>query len=445
MKKGEFEESMSTGKKIDKSAHIGDAGIALIHTRVSEMGHVWHPRGLDAGIDGMIELRDSSTGVVSNRHLLVQSKASDSNFPGESPEKFHYIVDERDLSYWLKATQPVILVCSHPKAGEAWWVHVQRYFADPARRADRRVNFVKTTMRFEGGIADRLFAVADPHGQAHTPVAENRAEKVVSNLLPVVIPEAYWSYKSRARDTGHAYALQRESQLELRHDFVVKGGRLLTWSPVDGTALTGVADGAGMVRPTGELIDGGADNERLLVWMLNAALRHDVREDCSFHRNRRMVYFKATEGLTPRRANSDGKHLRTVFKGYPKKSDESKIAYYKHSGLQWQFISIDGEWLCTLTPDYFYSYDGHRESRYTASYLSGIKKLERNQAVLGETRMWAAFLRFEPNLLDQRARILDFGELVTFDVQRGIDDESWRKDLGDTGSADELSLFEQTK
>uniref|UniRef100_A1UQ25 DUF4365 domain-containing protein n=1 Tax=Mycobacterium sp. (strain KMS) TaxID=189918 RepID=A1UQ25_MYCSK len=435
---------MSNGKKIDKSAHIGDAGIALIHMRVSAMGHVWHARGLDAGIDGMIELRDPGTGVVSNCHLLVQSKASDRQFPGETPEKFHFVVDERDLEYWLQATLPVILVCSHPNTNEAWWIHIQHYFADPARRADRRVDFAKATMAFDKNSSDRLFAVADPHGQAHNPVAEHRVEKLVSNLLPVAIPLQYWSYESRAKDTGHAYALQRDSELEVRHDFVVKGGHLLTWAPVEGTALAKATEGCGKVAPAGELMDGGADNERLLVWMLNAALRHDVRDDCVYHRKRRMLYFTATKGLKPRRVNTAGKHLRTVFKGHPKKKDPNKIAYYKHSGLQWQFVNFEGEWFCTLTPAYFYSYDGRKESRFTASYLSGIKKLERNQAVLGETRMWAAFLRFEPDLLDERDRILDFGELEAFDVERGLDDESWRKDLADTGSSDEISLFEHT-
>lgn len=435
---------MSIGKKIDKSAHIGDAGIALIHMRVSAMGHVWHARGLDAGIDGMVELRDPGTGVVSNCHLLVQSKASDRQFPSETPDKFHFIVDERDLNYWLQATLPVILVCSHPKANEAWWVHVQGYFADPARRADRRVDFAKATMAFDGDICDRRFAVADPHGHAHTPIAEHRAETLVSNLLPVEIPQEYWSYRSRAKDTGHAYALQRDSELELPYDFVVKGGRLLAWSPVDGTALAKATEDGGTVVPSGELMEGDADNERLLVWMLNAALRHDVREDCVYHRKRQMLYFKATPGLRLRRLNTGGKHLRTVFKGHPKKSDPGKMAYYKHSGLQWQFLNLNGEWFCTLTPDYFYSYDGRKESRYSASYLSGIKKLERNQAVLGETRMWAAFLRFEPNLLDERGRILDFGELEAFEVERGIDDESWRKDSTNIGSGDEISLFEHT-
>jgi hypothetical protein len=55
----------------------GDAGIALIHRRTSEMGFAWHPRGsLDAGIDGEIELRDPATDAALNKILFVQSKAS---------------------------------------------------------------------------------------------------------------------------------------------------------------------------------------------------------------------------------------------------------------------------------------------------------------------------------------------------------------------------------
>jgi hypothetical protein len=435
---------VTNGKKVDKSAHIGDAGIALIHTRVSAMGHVWHPRGLDAGIDGSIELRDPGSGEVSNCHIQVQSKASDRDFPGETASKFHYIVDERDLEYWMQANTPVILICSHPRSAEAWWVHVQSYFDDPARRADRRVDFTKTTMAFDDDISDRLFAVADPHGQAHTLVAEHREETLVSNLLPVDLPEQYWSYPTRLKDTGHVYRVQRESGKAYRHDFVLKGGRLLAWAPVDGTALAAAVSGEPGIVPTGELMDGNDDSERQLVWMLNAALRQDVASDCDFHRKRQMLYFRATEDLKPRRVRTGGKHLRTVFKAHAKKADPSQVAYYKHSGLRWQFMNLEGAWFCSVTPDYFYSYDGKKESRYTASYLSGIKKLERNASVFGETRMWSKYLSFEPDLLDDRERILDFGRLESFRVERGITDELWRKDPAQPSVDNSTwSLFEE--
>lgn len=59
--------------------------------------------------------------------------------------------------------------------------------------------------------------------------------------------------------------------------------------------------------------------------------------------------------------------------------------------------------------------------------------------------MWATYLRAEPNLLDQRERLLDFGELLTFPVGLGIDDAAWRKDAEQAaGGSDEVSLFEET-
>lgn len=116
---------VGSGKQVSRSAHIGDAGIALIHQRVSAMDHVWHERTVDAGINGTIELRDPATGEVSNCPFQVQSKASDNDFPGETADRFHYDCDERDLDYWMKSSMPVLLVCSHPKRGEAWWAHIQ--------------------------------------------------------------------------------------------------------------------------------------------------------------------------------------------------------------------------------------------------------------------------------------------------------------------------------
>ena len=241
--RGGIQQVVASGKKIDKSAQIGDAGIAMIHQRASAMEHVWHERKIDAGIDGLIELRDPATGEVSNCLIQVQSKASNRDFPSETTSKFHYISDDRDLEYWLQSTLPVILVCSHPKTQEAWWVHIQDHFGDPARRAECRVDFDKATMAFDDDITDRLFAVADPHGRAHTPVADERPEVLVSNLLPVVIPNAFWSYRTRLTKPGEVYLLQRESGLAVRDDFILTGGQLLAWAPVEGTALARAQSG----------------------------------------------------------------------------------------------------------------------------------------------------------------------------------------------------------
>lgn len=138
-----------------------------------------------------------------------------------------------------------------------------------------------------------------------------------------------------------------------------------------------------------------------------------------------------------------------MFKGYPKPSDPTQMKYYRHSALEWQFIPADDGWYCALTPTYFYSHDGASESRFSHSYLSGIKRREKNTAVLQETKMWATYLRNEDTLLTENTRILEFGELASFQVHRGITDESWKRGADrderedDERSSDVVSLFEE--
>lgn len=418
---------MASGKKLSESEMIGDAGIALIHRRVSAMGHAWRQLGLDAGIDGSIELRDALTGEVSNRHILVQSKASKRLFPGETMDRFHFICDERDLDYWLKSDQPVILVCSHPEDDGAWWVHVQSYFADAARRADRRVDFDKRTMSFQGDISDRLFAVADPEGRAHTPSPAFKQEVLESNLLLARPPASYFSYVTTASGAREVYEAQRIENLGLRHDFVLSAGRLITFRIVDETGLGVTVRGEPTVHSLSDLVDGHGDDVRLAVQLLNRALRDDLSEDCDYARSRNLLYVRATDDLTTRKWNTGGSNWRSMFKAYPSKKDPSKVSYCRHAALSWQFVSVDNDWYCALTPDYYFTRDGHRESLFSADLLKKIKMIDRHQAVRQETRMWASILRGEVTLLKEpRTRILNFGDIATFSIDRGIDDAAWK-------------------
>lgn len=404
----------------------GDAGVAIIHRAVSQMGHVWHERGLDAGIDGTIELRDSTTSEMSNRHIFVQSKATE-RLSGETETHFHYVCKERDIAYWMKADEPVILVVSRPSTDEAWWVHVQSWFEDPGHRASRRVDFNKEKQRFAGDITARLFAVADPYGQAHTPVADHRAETLVSNMLPVEIPDVFYSALTSVRTSKAVWEAQRKSSSPSRLDFVLRGGRVYSWSRISGTGLARVADAAPTMRPVGELESGDADNRRLLVHLLNQGLKQDLHGICRWHQGRKFLYVRPSQDLSEFHVGGPSGRGRLAFKGYPVKKDPSRIAYYKHAALDWSFTDVNGSWFCLLRPDYLYTVDGKHESPYADDNLAGIKRLERNAAVLGETRLWETLLRSsaEPTLLNEAENILDFGPLMTFDLDRGIDDKTW--------------------
>jgi hypothetical protein len=428
-------------KKIDKSAHTGDGAIALIHTRVYEMGFVWHERKTDAGIDGEIELRNPVTGEVANRMLLVQSKGKgERRFPGENDTTFHFLCSEADVDYWMSAPVPVLLVCSHPETGEAWWMHVQDWFADPAHRASGRIDFDKNTQRFDQSAAHRLLNLADPHGDAHVPVAEDRPEMLTSNLLHVTIPEIIYHAPIDTQDAREVFARQRDldTDLPIGEDFILRGDRIYTWRPPHLSALGKIITGGVQELAVAEWADAADDTRpRWLVHLLNQALRSDIAADCAWHGGRKIVYWRATSDLTARSIRSVTGRTRQVFTPKYKKNDPGQVSYYLHAALEWQFLMIDGNWYCALVPTYHYTRDGYRDSLYLSEYLAGIKRLDRNPAVYHQTRMWAHYLHGDDDTLDLCSTILTYGQLETFNTDKGIDDKAWLSDPRKSADDDE--------
>lgn len=413
-------------KKIDRSAQIGDSAVALIHVRVNEMGFVWHERKIDAGIDGSIELRDPATGQVNNRHFLIQSKGRDNRFPGETDRGFHFLCRREDVDYWMASPVPVLLVCSHPATGEAWWVHVQGWFADPGRRASGRVDFDKATMRFDASCSSRLLALADPHGDAHVPVPARKPETLTSNLLSVTVPGGLYRAPASGRSPGDVYEALGEGGTPLRHDWLLRGGLLHTWHPTDGTPLGLAVDGPSERVETAAAA-GDADGQRLVVALLNNTFRHDQRLDCDWTADRKTIYFKATPRLEDRKILGGSGRPKLVFHA-KRTADGGRVRYYKHAALAWQFLYVDGGWLCALEATHHYTRDGYRESDYAGELRAGLKRLDKNRAVFGNVKMWAAYLKGEEDLLGPRDTVLGYGDLLGFGVDVGIDDKDWLAD-----------------
>ena len=64
-------------KRITHQQITGQQGVNFVEGVVLEMGFIWHPTNaaLEAGIDGIIEIRDPVTGDVTNNIIQVQVKA----------------------------------------------------------------------------------------------------------------------------------------------------------------------------------------------------------------------------------------------------------------------------------------------------------------------------------------------------------------------------------
>lgn len=431
---------MADRKTMTRQTLIGEKGIELISRRCLQMGYLFHPRRVDHGIDGHMDLVEADTGAVLNLTLLVQSKAQDRPFQGENADAFRYLCDQRDLDMWLSGNAPVILVFSHPEQEEAWWVEVKAAFPDATARAKRTILIDKRTQRFDRDAAATLMDLALPKDAGLYLRPPSITETLTTNLLLVAeMPASLFVATSRF---GGDYRAAGEALGE-------RGMRASGWILRDGV----VYSFDNLREEPGSILCGGDVEEHATAeWaesddldtryrfqdLLTRAVQ-DSYPELRWHKDRRHVHFRATTDLSPRKVSRrPGGRGRTVFGPHPDRREPDKIGYYHHAALQMRFRRLDGAWLCELEPDYCFTSDGVTEHRNADKLLAGIKRLERHAAVSGWTSMWAAYLRGPGDLLTP-TKPVEFADLLTVQVERGIDDKRW----GPTPAADGDELQER--
>lgn len=116
---------------------------------------------------------------------------------------------------------------------------------------------------------------------------------------------------------------------------------------------------------------------------------------------------------------------RDVFEQYTKRDDPSQTAFCRHSAFEGQFLRLGDEWYLEITPTYHFTSDGYTEDKFRVERLQKIKRLDRNQAVLGHLRMWAVYLSRPQDLLSVNYSFLRFGLLVTVDINTSLNDDVW--------------------
>src|SRR5262249_16389762 len=111
-----------------------------------------------------------------------------------------------------------------------------------------------------------------------------------------------------------------------------------------------------------------------------------------------VLYFAGTPDGNARRVpfrSVKERAERTIFQGYPYTRGKriGEIAYYSHFACSAQFRRDDGDGYLEVVPTYHFTSDGQRRHPLSDQYLSGIKRQERQGAVLYQVVMWASLLR----------------------------------------------------
>ena len=123
-------------KTITNQQIIGSRGEAFVSERANAMGFMFSRYGPpEAGMDGLLEIRDPVTGAASGRLVAVQVKTRyTGSYTGETEAGFEYLMEETDVSYWKGCNLPVIVVLVHLERNQAYWKSVDTGEGPAGRR-----------------------------------------------------------------------------------------------------------------------------------------------------------------------------------------------------------------------------------------------------------------------------------------------------------------------
>ncbi len=195
------------------------------------------------------------------------------------------------------------------------------------------------------------------------------------------------------------------------------------------------------------------DTKHQFVWLLNKCLKEKTwLLRLRFDKHHGYYYFPATKDLNTRKVwyqSHQNRVSREVFKQYSKKSNPSQRAYCRHSAFEGQFLRLEDGWYLEITPTYHFTSNGYTEDKFRAERLQGIKRLDRNPAVLGQLLMWADYLsQSTQGVFSLEYPFLRFGQLATVDINASLPDDLWNnveeedeaENLGETDN--QLELFD---
>lgn len=426
-------------KKITHSDMIGKAGVALVTLRLSEMGFLFHETGsVEAGTDGFVELRNPSSGEMLSSVFRLQSKATENGraWSSETEQGFTFTCKAKDISDWVASNVSVVLVCSDTKRQVAYWKDVTSYFADPAKRQRRQVVFDKVTDAFDKNAVSALAAVAIPKTAGLFIPPPARSERLVSNLLAVVAyPSQVWVAPALVTHMADVERTLRAAGIGV--ECFLRSATVFSFRAFEESAWSDICDVDAAERiESSEWVDSDDQTKQYeFAELLRRALGEKVREQLAYDRKEKLFYFHASDDLSPVRIGSG----RRAFYAQPKRNGEGN-SFCRHLGFRGQFLRLDGSWYLEINPQYRFTSDGHRRSKFEAENISKLKRMQHNDAVRQEVQAIATYLTERPNLLTPSYRFIAFGELLEFDVPFGFDETAWRADEED--ATGETRLFE---
>jgi hypothetical protein len=424
-------------KKLSPQQLIGQRGELLAAERALSMSLAWQSQNrLETGIDGFMEVRDPVTHAMTGKWLGAQVKTTESGtYSRETDIGFEYLLNPSDLAYWRDANVPVIIVLVRLADGTMFWQPVDA--GDAAE--PRRLRFDKATDAFDRQSADLIAGLTIAKAQlgSHVP-SMLTGEPVHLNMLRLLLPPTIFVGRS-------AFRSQREATREMmaqrgRHyfDWVLRERMFWSFRDPRGTALEEVVDPDSLERLETEAVSlpDAPDDENTFIDLLRRSVEAQVREDLSFDRDSRTLYFRAHAPGTKRVYEYRSLAQMTSADVVSVYQQEGRQTVIRHHALAARYIRLGDDWFASVSPTFVFTTNGYQAHRGASALLAGKKRFERNGSMRGQFLLWRHFLiasgepevdlLTDPAALDARPRIR-FEALESVEMERAVPEAAWAR------------------
>lgn len=429
-------------KKFKSQTLTGQKGVNLIEGIVLDMGFVWNPTTLDAGIDGVIEIRNSETEDASNFIIQVQSKATINPWVGDTGTTFEYLCDERDLDYWLKGNCPVILICSNVTEKKSYWISIKDYFKDSVKRKSRKIIFDKNGNVFNVSSKNDLLHLAVPATSGYYLSPPPIKEIVYSNLLPIQqFPSKIYEAKIKFRKKKELWSALNvlDDKRGINKSWVLYDENIYSFNDLSQAPWVNIISSKPTevkAFPTTQWSDShNFDIKYRFIQLLNNSfetlvyhkniIRKKVEKIDLFYFRPKLDFKNLPETSKVYYSRFGRKSFQTVCDRYARKSDPNIISYFRHTAFETRFFRYENQWFLEITPTFLFTHDGFKLHTYYESKLKGKKGLDKAEAVFSQTMFWIDVLIRGANDPLFNSDAIKFGKPFASQIEVGINDEIW--------------------
>ena len=414
-------------KKITHQQIIGARGEAFVSELTNSMGFMFSRYGpLEAGIDGLLEIRDTVSGTVTGKLIAVQIKTKNTgSYSHENNNGFTYLLAQEDLDYWNSCNLPVIVVLVHLERQIAFWKPVsnQRHLL-----IDKKEDIFDENAREQ--IAELSITKEDYGISIPLPRID---ENGYLNLLEVLLPTQIYLASTRKQQFISREILSHEPNPP--SDWVIHGGQFISFHDPHGGPLMRILHGDSIRSiKTAKLHLSNFDvHENMIIELLRRTLGVQLEKRLAYNRKQNLFYFIAHNTNVERSYKYNSLRNKTSATVVKKYSRNGVLEYVRHHAFLPRFWKMFEKWFMSITPTYHFTQDGLRPDKYAGVRLSQKKKLEFNSAIRGQFIMWSHLLTNNDGHSSlfgvdssKPPDLLQFKVVTPLRLSRGVPDELWR-------------------